>query len=348
MAPFLGLPSSHPRTFVAGAAIADGARVSNRLDFLTFRRERFTLDQRGYRNPPQFKIDHPRVMLVGSSFSLGLALNDEDIFNVRLNRELGPVVYNASSTFEPVVNASDLIEKARSAGMHGGWILYEALNRAPVEYRSSSGHSFAEVARQRIESRPYLTPARGLLRSMGQPAALMRLATLLNMRLENDRFLPNPFKNGYVEEELLTGRHVLVFAGDKRFAQRPERLPATVDALVSLSGALERQGYHLAVLLVPNTYSVYFTLYRDHPADDASAGYMAELARRLAENHVPALNLLPPLREFARSELNAGRMIYYPDDSHWNPSGVARSAELTAPWLANLLRGGPDVAHPAP
>jgi hypothetical protein len=65
---------------------------------------------------------------------------------------------------------------------------------------------------------------------------------------------------------------------------------------------------------------------------------MAELFARLSASKIPALNLLPPLRDAARNELNSGRMIYYSADSHWNARGSATAANLTAPWLDSLLR----------
>jgi hypothetical protein len=346
--PYLGLVSSRSHTVVAERAIPEGARLTNRRDFLSLRIERFTIDERGYRNGPEMRIDRPKAVLIGSSFSLGMALNDEDIFSARLNQQLGRVIYNASATFDPVLRADRMIETARAVGMKNGWILFEVLNRQPLQFGPpSSGYSLRIIVEQWLKN--LLTaagftaqdwaPAISLTRRILYPAALTRAATLLNMRLQDGHLLPNPFRYHYSEEQLITGRHVLVYSGDKQFAQNPASPQATADPLIRLRDQLDRQGYHLAVLLLPNAYSVYYPLYRDHPANDASARYMTELTARLSGNKVPVLNLLPTLRDAARSELNSDHMIYYSDDAHWNPLGCAVAANVTAPWLDRLLRG---------
>jgi hypothetical protein len=313
---------------------------------LSFRSERFTIDERGFRNEPEMRTDGPKAVLFGSSFGLGLALNDEETFSARLNQQLGPVIYNASTTFDPGLDPDRMIETARASGMKNGWILVEALNREPLHYNlRPTSHSLRTVVKGHLknllrlaESAVHSVSAISLERRILHPAALTRAATLLNMRLEDDHLLPNPSRNQYSEEQLITGRHVLVYPEDKRFAQKPANPQTTAGALIRLRDELDRHGYHLAVLLLPNSYSVYYPLYRNRPAKDASASYMAELAALLSVNNVPALNLLPALRGAARNELDRGRMIYYPDDAHWNRLGCAIAADVTAPWLDGLLR----------
>jgi hypothetical protein len=302
------------------------------------------------------RSDGIKVVLVGDSFCVGVSLSDDEIFSTRLNQQLGPVVYNVSSAFETSLRPDRMIETAREVGMTKGVILFEVLNREPLYFGPpSSGDSLRHTLRQRLKNShsglvPKLAPAISLgLRLFVHPAALIREATLLNMRLQDDRLLPNPFKDAYSEEQLITGRHVLVYSGDKQFAQNPAGLQTTGDTLVRLRDELGRHGYRLAVLLLPNTYSVYYPLYRDRPATDASAAYMTELTAHLSENKVPVLNLLPALRDAARNELNGGRMIYFSDDAHWNALGCAIAANVTAPWLASVLRGSdPAKDDPLP
>lgn len=346
-APYLGLSLGRSHTVIAERGIAEGARIANRLDFLSFRRTRFTIDEHGYRNGPEMSLAIPKVVLFGSSFSLGLALNDDETFSARLNQRLGDVIYNASTTFNPYLSSDRIVETARASGMTHGWILVEVLNREPFHYVAGADPEDASLRnalkqqlkglRNSVASAVNWAPAVSLERRILHPAALTQTAALLNMRLYDDRLLPNPFKRQYSEEQLSTGRHVLVFPEDKQFAQKPASPRATASALIRLRDDLDRQGYRLAVFLLPNSYSVYYPLYRDHPARDASAAYMAELAAMMSDNGVPLLNLLPAMREAARKELSSGEMIYYPDDAHWNRRGCAIAAEIAAPWLDDLL-----------
>ncbi len=343
---YLLVPSNRSHTCVANAAIADAARVSNRIDFLNFRRERFTIDERGYRNPPGMSAATIKALLVGDSFSLGVSLSDDEIFSARLNQRLGPVVYNTGFVFNASVRAEPMIETAREVGMNGGWILFEFMNREPLQFGPpSSGDTLRHSLRQGLRNShnplvPILAPAITLgLQVFAHPTALIRASTLLNVHIEDDRLLPNPFKDQYSEEQLVDGRHVLVYCADKGFAQNPSGLSGTADALVRLRDELARHGYRLAVVMVPNSYSVYYPFYLNRPQDDASATYMAALTARLAENRVPVRNLLPPMRQAARRELASGRMIYFPDDAHWNSLGCDIAAAATAPWLRSLLEG---------
>jgi hypothetical protein len=294
---------------------------------------------------PGIRIDSVKAVLFGSSFSLGMALNDEDTFSARLNQQLGPVIYNAASIppFNHDLHADQFIETARAVGIKKGWIVLEVLNRDPIKFSPpSSGNPLLILVRQWLKQNILVrkfSPAISLCRRIIFPAALVRVSTILNMRLQNDKLLPNPSKNECSEEQLITGRHMLVYSMDKEIAQNPASPQATADSLIHLRDELGRHGYHLAVILLPNAYSVYYPLYRNHPTNDASAGYMTELTARLSGDKVPVLNLLPTLRDAARKELNDGRMIYYSDDAHWNQLGCAIAANITAPWLDPLLRG---------
>jgi len=71
---------------------------------------------------PGIRIDSVKAVLFGSSFSLGMALNDEDTFSARLNQQLGPVIYNAASIppFNHDLHADQFIETARAVGIKKG------------------------------------------------------------------------------------------------------------------------------------------------------------------------------------------------------------------------------------
>lgn len=342
---YLGMPAGESHTLVAKAAIPEGVRLSNRGDFLTFREERFTVDARGNRNGPAPFTGTPRAVLFGSSFSLGMALSDEQTFSAQLNHELGPVVYSAATTFDTALDPAKTLAAARAAGMRTGWILLEVLNRAAYSYVGSAGSPSAgakggvkgRLLRLQESVESSAASARVAQRFVKISNPVLRVSTLLNLRLHNDQLLPNPYRDRYAEEELVDGRHVLRYAGDKAFALHPAAPEPTAVALARFHDDLAREGYHLAVVLLPNAYSVYSPLLRLETAPDQSNTYMAELYARLTTENVPAFNLLPPLREAARTALGQERVIYYSDDAHWNPEGVATAASVVAPWLQNLM-----------
>lgn len=345
--PYLQLPLKQSHTCVANAAIPEGVRIANRIDFLTFRKETLTLDARGYRNGPHFIAKRPRAVLFGTSFSFGMALNDEETFSSQINQQIGPVVYNAAGTFDPDLSNVDFGAAARRAGMQEGWILLEVLNRAPLRYSSRAARPSQTGAQTGVRNRirQITAPATSLMRRVQYPNSISRISTLMSLRLYDDRIFPNPFRWEYPEEELRTGRRVLMFSGDKAFAQKPSGMEGTAGALVALRDDLAPSGFHLAVILLPNAYSVYYPLLRNQEGPDASAPYMLALSSRLAEAGVENLNLLPLLREAATVELREGRMIYFSDDAHWNAKGCAIAARAAVPWLEHLLKGSATASR---
>jgi hypothetical protein len=86
--------------------------------FAPFRREKFTVDERGYRNLPA--EGKARMILFGSSFSLGLALNDEDTLSAQLSRQLGYTIYNASDVLSHSLTAGPVSRAAQAVNMEKG------------------------------------------------------------------------------------------------------------------------------------------------------------------------------------------------------------------------------------
>lgn len=333
---YLFLPLARPHSCTADAAFGEGARVANRLDFVTFRREKFTVDERGYRNLPSGR--KPRVILFGSSFSLGLSLSDEATLSAQLSRELGSVVYNASDVLSHALSAEPLNRAAKSLNMQNGWVLLEVLNRAPYYWMPSPPEtSPRRIARQLVDA---AAPLQSIERRIRYPMALARVSSLLNMRLENDVLLPNPDRFRFPEEELTDGRHMLFYLDDKGFFENPADPRPTSDAIRRLSDDLARDGLKLAVMMVPTGYSVYYPLLRRKSrvssSEDTASIYMATLARQLTVAGIPAFNCLPAMRDAAARELTGGRLLYWPDDAHWNPLGVETAARALAPWFRSL------------
>ncbi len=323
------LPRNQPLTHIARSAFGEAARLGNRFDFLTFRSEKFTVDTHGYRNPPFAVI--PKVILIGSSFSLGMSLNDEDTFSAQLNQRLGPVVYNASVWIDPTLTSSRIKQVSAMVGMNKGWVLLELINRIPYSYEPSTP---LPMPTKRDELRGALQAA---VSSVHHPLAVVRISSLLNMRLHNDVLFPNMYKHFEVEEQLKTGRHVLFFGEDEEFSKEYRNPAGTAAAVAQLRDDLNRAGLKLAVVLVPTGYSVYYPLLQQTTGPDFGKQYMADLSSLLAEKEVPVFNCLPVLREAAANQLGAGRLVYWPDDPHWNPLGVATAARSVAPWLHSLM-----------
>src|SRR5437867_7043333 len=118
-------PNQHfeePRVF------GDLAALGNMPQRREYHFQSFSTDGLGFRNPPNFlQSNCPSALLVGSSFSIGASVTDEQTLSVRLSQLSGRGIYNAGG-LEPA-DARSIRALARRLKMNGGWVIYEFLER---------------------------------------------------------------------------------------------------------------------------------------------------------------------------------------------------------------------------
>lgn len=115
-----------------------------------------------------------------------------------------------------------------------------------------------------------------------------------------------------------------------------ELFAKTTPVLLHLASSVRRHGAELVVAMIPDEYQVDGSLLQrlleDHgiPAEDIDLTYpQRRLATFLESEGIPYLDLLPELRRHAANE-----RLYWPTDTHWNPSGNRVAGDLLAEFLA--------------
>src|SRR3954469_5014049 len=92
-----GAPFGPLHTYNNPTTYGDLAALGNLTDAREYRSERFTTDRLGYRNPPALADGAPiDAILLGTSFSVGAGMSDEDTLVAQLSRQSGQTVYNGS------------------------------------------------------------------------------------------------------------------------------------------------------------------------------------------------------------------------------------------------------------
>ena len=103
-------------------AFGDLSNLANCESCRVSRRERFTTDTRGFRNPPGDSNPYTMV-LTGDSFGVGSSLSDEDTLSRQLDRILpGQHVYNASAQKPQWGYALKIIE---AQGIRNSFLIWE-------------------------------------------------------------------------------------------------------------------------------------------------------------------------------------------------------------------------------
>jgi hypothetical protein len=117
-----------------------------------------------------------------------------------------------------------------------------------------------------------------------------------------------------------------------------EEIPHVLAALDDTRRLVEAHGGTYAVVAIPEKYRVLGPLCR-WPEGSELADSKRQLSPLLpaviragAEHNVATLDLTAALEESAR----AGRITWFPGDTHWNENGHAAAAEAIAAWIPSL------------
>jgi hypothetical protein len=252
------------------------------------------------------------------------------------------VVYNAASPeYLQATALARTRDLTRRLTLRGRTVIYEYLERHdPPPIRSLQEQTELAAA--------YSSPcapgaAQGadrarceLVRLVGPtPLSPLRIVTDRAHRLlEDDTLLPNRYA-ALVQPLTLTNGHTMLFLPlDLKSTGRPRRESDVADYFVWLGGELARLDLRLLVVLVSDKSTVYGPLLAQPlPDPEEAAGFLHRLDGELAARGVSSLDLTPALRQAARDGLSSGEYVYWSDDTHWSPGGIAVAArEILAHW----------------
>jgi hypothetical protein len=314
----LGYALEPDRRFQNDRTSGDLAGIANLPEYRVFRPQVFTTDHFGYRNSPSDSRLPPSVLLLGSSFTYGTANSDEQTLARQLEISSGCSVYNAGGWDRVVANARALVGRL---GMRQSLVLMEVLERDPWE---------RPIAIETRKPRFRYSAVAWWYYDQAMRSRLKSVAERLYKSLSNDRIFPNTFKANVVVRELEDGRPMLFHRNLEHRGRLPETGPH-VRAIERLRDALREDGHRLGIYLIPDKLTVYRDLVSPLvPHADMGARVLAELERRLRALRIPVVNLEPVLHAASREELSSGELIYWPDDTHWNPTGIKISAREIA------------------
>jgi hypothetical protein len=302
------------RHFEMGRASGDIASLANLPEYRSFRPQAMTTDRFGFRNAPEAAGLPPSVVLLGSSFTVGTGNSDEQTLARRLEALSGCSVYNAGGWDRIVADARELV---RRLGMEHGLVLLEVLERNAWE---------APIAPEGRKPRIRYSPLIWWYYDQATRSRLKIIAQRIYKSFRNDRFLPNTYRPLAAVRELEDGRPMLFI----RDIEHPGPLPAIdphIRGIERLRDALREDGHRLAVYLVPDKLTVYRDLL-EVPAASGDTGprILAEFDRRIRSLGIPTVNLEPVLHGAAEQAMKKGELIYWPDDTHWNPAGIEVAA----------------------
>jgi hypothetical protein len=155
--------------------------------------------------------------------------------------------------------------------------------------------------------------------------------------------MPNPYAVNVVRRLLPDGRPILFQRDDLRDGV-PDAPKLWARYFRVLNKELRKRNFRLIVILVPSKYTVYQPLIKDTPKTNKSEAF-EELQKRLTE--MPVVNATAALQQSAAEGIQDGRLLYWRDDTHWNPDGVRVAADqLQAQYAAGFVSAGSAKVTP--
>jgi SGNH hydrolase-like domain, acetyltransferase AlgX len=321
------------RTYFNPRSSGDLAHFANYPNLRQFRPERFSTDGCGNRNTPDIFEGGPAdIILLGSSFTVGSGVDDDDTLSAQVQRLGGLKVYNAGGAdLDQTGWIRALAKRLKMNQTRKGTVILEYLERSPVLPRAvPDAYDWLAETDTLCKPRPLWRTRAGWLTMLTNFAAVSPLeiySRSLLQRLQNDVVLPNPYKEGVVRETLSNGTPILFYQVEVNIAYAARDVDGPIRNWKQLSDELAKSGLNFVLLLVPDKYTIYYPMLRA-PARGKPQGsqYLSALEGRLRQEGIPVINLTAEFTRDAVSEFRQGRYIYWLDDTHWNAEGIKIAA----------------------
>lgn len=268
----------------------------------------FRTDDRGFRN--NRGLQNQRYLLVGDSFIVGNGSSQEGILTEQLGRDYGIDSYCLAHAggiieYEKYVNSIP-----RRTGVDRDVLLF-----------MFEGNDFPEVLNQADDPNSLLLRAKNRLGQyihIFRGTGIYRVSRSLRARLAHGRAISESVD---VLIRQTAGRELAFYMPYVQVTERkdPVSVPELEAALKRLSNRIK------AVFFIPTKCRVYATAC--HPGARLPNSQWEYLKEICANEGLWCINLTAPLALRSAELLNEGRFTFWPDDTHWNPDGMAVAAE---------------------
>jgi hypothetical protein len=265
----------------------------------------FTTDSHGYRKRPA-NDDRWDAVIVGDSFTAGATLTQDDTLSEMLEKRV-------HERFYPLAPASIgyFLDAERFKNNQPKLVILELMETFIPSGVPADSAPFAVAT----------TWKQKLLQPLLKP--FPRLAVLVD-RLDKGIIYANAsaMLKRLLKKVPPAGNTPMLFRGDPGVL--PEQVDGIARGIEAARAVVERRGMRFLFLPIPDKETIYWDLRPGIPKPDG----LARLIARLKKDGLPVVDTLSA---FEAARRRAPRdFLYHTDDSHWNPRGVALTADLVA------------------
>ncbi|HEX7314488.1 MAG TPA: hypothetical protein VF297_11225 [Pyrinomonadaceae bacterium] len=319
-----------------GEVYGDLAGMSGHREWREYRPTLFVTDERGLRNEPSAGEPEPDLILLGDSFGVVRGTRQDETLGALLSRSYGWSVYNLSmEAVSPWQEYANLLAEGDGLRPKEGavllWLIFPGndlderylpvFEASQLPWRGRRGQLVDAVRRFR-----YRSPLRYVLFGRDVPGS-----------------------ESVIEKKFLDGRRLLFLAqyarNNGRTAEDVRRHP-NFALLRQTIGAMKRladeRRLRVTVALVPSKEEIYSWVLDGAPpwsTDGAPSPFSAAVEEMARQNGMPYLDLKPALVGASRRAFEeSGQLLWWADDTHWNPLAQKVAAEAIQRELLLPLR----------
>ncbi len=317
----------------------DLAALGNLPKRRLYHRVDFTTDAFGFHNSSS-TADVPWAgILFGDSFAIGAEVPAEKALSVQLSALFSGPIYNAGGYLP--LDVERVRKLATRLGLHRGVFLYE-FHEAHLGEIPPPITSPLPTWRRKLALR-VLGPM-GTLRLKEALSSLSELhlsfiAQKFVRSVENNAHLRNDFAGTVIEGQFQNGDWMLFLRSRTEPVDSPEAaVNRWADFFLWLSRELSHEGLDLAVIIVPDSSTVYTPLLASPTISTTGNDLLGRLEGHLRHDGVPVVNVTPAFRAAAFQLAERHQYLYWQDDTHWNACGVTIAVAEFRAQLPGFLR----------
>jgi hypothetical protein len=274
----------------------------------------FQTDSLGFRNNADYNGE--KVILIGDSFIVGVASSQQDILSNQLSNNYGIRCYNIAFPADIVWDTKALLSFTKNKSN-----IHDDVNIILFLFE---GCRFEVQNSVEVSKKSYLW---GIIRDYLKPFLFYKLGWVswhkYFVHTSNQKVLilqleaPNNEKMAFYKDYIdVTNRDKLIL--DKNFVNNFQIICQNVKH----------------IFFIPTKYRVYYELIKGHDHSLPNAQWEA-LVQLASLYNVKCHNLTEPLQQKAKELFLQRKYVYWKDDTHWSPDGIAVAAEKINEILKN-------------
>lgn len=337
--PALNAPFQANSTFQSNHSYGDLVNFSNLPQYKNIRSEKISTDKLGFRKNGSIGENNstpPQIILAGDSFAISLGVNDNETLASQIEKFSGLRTYNGGGV---KLDPAHILSLAKKLHVSSGTIIYEYLGRhdlPTVDFLSNSEKLDPAEPHWKNKLMTWKEQGETLFHGFAGISPLQILVHKLFLRIQNDKIMPNIFSSKVLIFSLINGSPMLFYPLDVELFEKSRKID--LSGFIYLNEELKKNNFDVIFVLVPDKYTVYRPLLQIPPKETSDAKlYLNRVEVKCKQAGLQVVNLSDFLRDKAKEELQNGKLIYFPDDTHWNAHGIEFAAQKICAYLRSLV-----------